>query len=81
MIHSEIGEVERFDRAAEVVSYAGLDPVVRESGDSRREGSISKEGNGNLSWILVLECCCPQREGSVLESVLLAVTEETKQAA
>ena len=81
MIHSEIGEVERFDRAAEVVSYAGLDPVVRESGDSRREGSIGKEGNGNLSWILVLECCCPQREEPVLESVLLAVTEETKQAA
>jgi transposase len=53
MVHSEIGEVGRFDRANEVVSYAGLDPVVRESGDSRTEGSISKEGNGNLRWILV----------------------------
>ena len=53
MIHSEIGEVERFDRSEEVVSYAGLDPVIRESGDSRREGAISKEGNGNLRWILV----------------------------
>jgi transposase len=53
MIHGEIGEVERFDRANEVVSYAGLDPVVRESGDSRTEGSISKEGNGYLRWILV----------------------------
>jgi transposase len=53
MIHGEIGEVERFDRAAEVVSYAGLDPVIRESGDSRREGHISKEGNGYLRWILV----------------------------
>ncbi len=37
MIYSEIGEVKRFDRAAEVVSHAGLDPVIRESGDSRRE--------------------------------------------
>jgi len=53
MIYGEIGEVERFDRAAEVVSYAGLDPVIRESGDSRREGQISKEGNGYLRWILV----------------------------
>ena len=53
MVHGEIGEVGRFDRANEVVSYAGLDPVVRESGDSRTEGSISKEGNGNLRWILV----------------------------
>ena len=53
MIHTEIGEVDRFDRANQVVSYAGLDPVVRESGDSRTEGSISKRGNGYLRWILV----------------------------
>jgi transposase len=53
MIHGEIGEVDRFDRANEVVSYAGFDPVVRESGDSRTEGGISKEGNGYLRWILV----------------------------
>jgi transposase len=53
MIHSEIGEVERFDQSEEVVSYTDLDPVIRESGDSRREGAISKEGNGNLRWILV----------------------------
>ena len=53
MIHTEIGEVERFDQANQVVSYAGLDPVVRESGDSRTEGSISKQGNDYLRWILV----------------------------
>jgi transposase len=53
MVHGEIGEVDRFDRANEVVSYAGLDPVVRESGDSRTEGGISKQGNGYLRWILV----------------------------
>jgi len=53
LITSEIGEIERFDRAEEVVSYAGLNPVVRESGDSRTEGSISKRGSGDLRWILV----------------------------
>jgi transposase len=53
MIHGEIGEVDRFDQANEVVSYAGLDPVVRESGDSRTEGGISKQGNGYLRFILV----------------------------
>ena len=53
MILSELGEVDRFDRSSEVVSYAGLDPVVRESGDSRTEHGISKEGNGYLRWILV----------------------------
>ena len=53
LITSELGEIDRFDRAEQVVSYAGLDPVVRESGDSRTEGSISKHGSGNLRWILV----------------------------
>lgn len=48
MIHGEIGDVDRFDRTSEVVSYAGLDPVVRESPDSRTEGGISEQGNGYL---------------------------------
>jgi transposase len=52
-IHAEVGEIERFDRDKEVVSYAGLNPVIRESGDSRIEGSISKRGSRQLRWILV----------------------------
>ena len=35
----------RFDVHNEVVSYAGLNPVIRESGDSRFEGRISKRGS------------------------------------
>lgn len=53
MIHGEIGEIERFDRASEVVSYAGLDPTIRESAESRIEGSISKQGSPYLRFILV----------------------------
>jgi transposase len=53
LIAGEIGEIDRFDRAEELVSYAGLDPVVRESGDNRTEGGISKEGSKPLRWILV----------------------------
>lgn len=53
LIYAEIGDIDRFDRAEELVSYAGLDPVVRESGDSRTEGGISKQGSGDLRWMLV----------------------------
>ena len=53
LIHAEIGEIERFDKAKQVVSYAGLNPVIRESGDSRFEGGISKKGSEKLRWILV----------------------------
>lgn len=53
LIYAEIGEIDRFDEAKQVVSYAGLNPVIRESGDSRFEGGISKKGSGKLRWILV----------------------------
>jgi len=53
MIYAEIGEIERFDRDKEVVSYAGLNPVIRELPDSRIEGGISKRGSRQLRWILV----------------------------
>jgi len=53
MIYAELGEIDRFDRDKEVVSYVGLNPVIRESGDSRFEGSISKRGSGRVRWILV----------------------------
>jgi len=65
-IYAEIGEIDRFDRAAELVSYAGLDPTVRESGDSRTEGSISKQGNSHLrsavvqaAWRAASQCSDP----------------------
>lgn len=53
VIYAELGEIERFDTAKEVVRYVGLNPVIRESGDSRFEGSISKKGSGKVRWILV----------------------------
>jgi transposase len=52
-VYAEVGEISRFDRDKEVVSFAGLNPVIRESGDSRFEGGISKKGSGRLRWLLV----------------------------
>jgi len=52
-IYAELGEIERFNGDKEVVSYVGLNPVIRESGDSRIEGSISKRGSGSVRWLLV----------------------------
>jgi len=53
LITAEIGNLDRFDRAEELMSYAGLDPVVRESGDSQTEDGVLKRGSGDLLWILV----------------------------
>jgi len=52
-IYAELGEIGRFDGDKEIVSYVGLNPVIRESGDSRIEGSISKRGSGRVRWLLV----------------------------
>ena len=53
VIVAELGEIDRFDTDKEVVSYAGLDPVVHQSGETEIHGSISKEGPGALRWALV----------------------------
>jgi len=52
-IYAELGEIDRFDGDKEVVSYVGLNPVIRESDDSRIEGSISKRGSSRVRWLLV----------------------------
>ena len=52
-IYAELGGIDRFDGDKEVVSYVGLNPVIRESPDSRIEGNISKRGSGRVRWLLV----------------------------
>ena len=49
---AEIGEARRFHRAKQITRLAGLDPVVDESGDSRR-GKLAKAGSPHLRWALV----------------------------
>jgi transposase len=52
-LYAEIGDLGRFDGHKEVVSYVGMNPTIRESGDSRVEGGISKTGSGRARWLLV----------------------------
>jgi transposase len=48
-----IGDWRRFPRGKQVGSYLGLIPIEDSSGDKRRLGHISKEGNTMLRWLLV----------------------------
>ncbi len=50
---AEIGDARRFTRARQVVRLSGLDPVVLESGETRRRGRLSKAGPPLLRWALV----------------------------
>ena len=48
-----IGDWKRFQRSRELASYLGLIPSEDSSGDKRRMGHISKQGNTLLRWLLV----------------------------
>ena len=50
---AEIGEARRFRRAGQITRLAGLDPVVDESGETRRRGKLAKAGSAHLRWALV----------------------------
>jgi len=48
-----MGEVQRFDDSRSWVSYLGLNPSERSSGEKRRLGAISKQGSPFLRFLLV----------------------------
>jgi len=48
-----LGPVERFHRSKQVVSYLGLNPQEHSSGGRQRLGSISKQGNTMMRYLLV----------------------------
>ena len=48
-----VGPVERFPRSRRLSGYLGLDPSLDCSADRRRVGSISKQGNSMIRWLLV----------------------------
>jgi transposase len=54
VVLSELGDVGRFKNAKAVCAYAGLVPVVKQSGGKRsKDLCISEQGSGLLRWALV----------------------------
>ncbi len=53
VIMAEAGEMERFRTAKHFASYCGLAVSQRSSAGKTRFGSITKQGNKNIRWILV----------------------------
>lgn len=53
MILAEVGNIQRFKSAKALSSYVGIIPSVYQSGETRRTGSITKEGTAYLRWALI----------------------------
>jgi len=50
---SELGGAWRFDHPRQLMAYLGLVPTENTSCDKRRQGRITKTGNGHARWILI----------------------------
>ena len=50
---AELGDVTRFDSPRQLMSFLGLVPSERSSGSRRRQGAITKTGNGHVRRVLV----------------------------
>lgn len=50
---AELGDISRFDSPRQLMAYLGLVPSEHSSGASRRQGSITKAGNGHVRRVLV----------------------------
>jgi transposase len=54
-IVAEIGDTGRFEHPRQLMSYLGITPREYSSGERRRQGGITKCGNGHARWFLI-EC-------------------------
>lgn len=51
-ISSRLGSVEHFPRGSSAANFVGLAPGCRNSGETRRPGSITKEGSSMIRFVL-----------------------------
>lgn len=70
-ILAEIGDIERFNNASQLVAYAGIDPQIYQSGQmTGLHLKISKKGNKKLRCLLYLAVTCmirTDRKSSIVE--------------
>ena len=60
VIVSEIGTFSRFEHPKKLMAYLGLVPSESTSAKKRKQGGITKCGNGHARWILI-ECATHYR--------------------
>jgi len=50
---AEVGDFQRFERPAQLMSYLGLVPSEKSTGEARRQGAITKSGSSLARWLLI----------------------------
>ncbi len=78
---AELGDVSRFDSPRQLMAYLGLVPSEHSSGSRRRQGGITRTGNGHVRRVLVESAWCyrfPARQTEHLKRKAAAASEEAK---
>jgi transposase len=57
---AELGDLSRFPHPRQLMGYLGLVPSEGSTGERRRQGGITKTGNGHARWMLI-ECASHYR--------------------
>ncbi len=69
-IMTELGDISRFDSPRQLMSFLGLVPSETSSGPTRRQGGITKTGNGHVRRVLIEPGWCyrfPARKTAPLQ--------------
>ena len=61
---AELGDITRFDNPRQLMAYLGLVPSEASSGNKRRQGGITKAGNGAARRVLIEAALTASRHGS-----------------
>lgn len=81
---AEIGAIERFPHPRQLMAYLGLVPSEHSSGEKRRQGKITKAGNGHARRMLVEVAWLyryPARVAPILQKRLDKVSQEVRDIA
>ena len=76
---SELGELSRFKSPRGLMGYLGMVPSEASTGGRRRQGAITKTGNGHARWMLV-ECASHYRMEPRVSAALSARQEGASRA-
>lgn len=84
IIAAEVGDLRRFESAPQFMSYLGLVPSEHSSGSERRQGAITRAGNGYVRRILIEASWAYRHQpriGRVLQKRSAAASAEVRQIA
>jgi len=83
-VMAELGDITRFDSPSQLMKFLGLVPSEKSSGANRRQGGITKAGNGHVRRVLIEAGWCyrfPARKTAHLQRYAEKCSDEVQSIA